>query len=558
MPSELPSDEADRSQTTARRLLFAALLNLPLAAVLWIDVLPPLIAASAVIAVVLLVPGAGWFRCVRADDVACILKIVLVSIGLSVAVVVVLALAGMVSRNAYLLSVFTIANVGLWVRRNARVDSVQPPDADAVAVRKVLLLCAGLFFLVSFDAATRRIPPLEDHDSEMQGTAWALVHELEPAMVTNRGTVHYFAHPLLLHQLTAVSALLFGDLEGLRYYRDTVAAVENAPYDEHVAIWRERILPRFRASPFLLATRTINVGLGALALLTLGFLAFEVTRSRHAALLACLLYGTLPEVYVRSSYGGYYAGTAFFMLSTAWFYMEALDARSERQHQRVRYGWPFAFAFGLASANHKGVLIPLAALVHSAVRRGWVLRESLRESWPMRSAFAVTAGFLLGWTAFAIYGLALEPVEFMRDHLGRHLINRILPGARPGGATPVRYPDALTLWATFADGTGWLLCAAALVALAVAVRHMRRPDGLFVAWVLAGALAGTLVDWRQTKHLSLILAPIILLTVVLWNRLTNRPRAVMLAILIAAITWNAWSSAKLGMAFRSFRMPGGW
>src|SRR5690606_34547291 len=117
---------------------------------------------------------------------------------------------------------------------------------------------------------------------------------------------------------------LFGDLEGLRYYRDTVAAVENASYDEQVAIWRERILPRFRASPFLLATRTINVGLGALALLTLGFLAFEVTRSRHPALLACLLYGTLPEVYVRSSYGGYYAGTAFFMLSTAWFYMEAL------------------------------------------------------------------------------------------------------------------------------------------------------------------------------------------------------------------------------------------
>ena len=98
-------------------------------------------------------------------------------------------------------------------------------------------------FAVSYFAARTIVPPLQDQDMDAQDTAYGLAVELTPVGLTDRSTLYFFAHPLLLHYLNSCTLLLTGEIELVR-----------PPYD--AAVLERSRLPAEQQQPGLSARST--------------------------------------------------------------------------------------------------------------------------------------------------------------------------------------------------------------------------------------------------------------------------------------------------------------
>jgi hypothetical protein len=162
-----------------------------------------------------------------------------------------------------------------------------------------------------------------------------------------------------------------------------------------------------------------------------------------------------------------------------------------------------------ALADHKLVLLPmvlggLAACNPQHSRRGWIARLH-----PV--ALGCVAGTLLFWG----WGLSVEPISFVADHLRGHLLDRVIHH-NPFGYGG--YPTMSELWREFNGHTGYVLLPAALIFLGVdwwRARHsgptVNAPArSVWLIWMVVTVVVFSLVDWRMTKHLVLLVIPLVL------------------------------------------------
>jgi len=122
-------------------------------------------------------------------------------------------------------------------------------------------------------------------------------------------------------------------------------------------------------------------------------------------------------------------------------------------------------------------------------------------------------GFVGGTAIFWLYGLAISPRSFWMDHVHHHLVDRIIHRETWNVAELGGYPGVPALWLEFARDTGWLLLPLALASFAVLGRRTavwRGTAGFWLAWTAVTAVAFSLVDWRQTKHLVILMLPLYL------------------------------------------------
>jgi hypothetical protein len=163
------------------------------------------------------------------------------------------------------------------------------------------------------------------------------------------------------------------------------------------------------------------------------------------------------------------------------------------------------------------------------------------------AATAAMGSFLLGWSTFILYGLIIAPDAFIIDHLERHVVERL--NLQTIDFTTIwhgaKYPSILGLWKQFADHTGWVIVATMLSAIVWAMPRVRRAEGVFLIWVVIGAVGFSLVDWRITKHLAHLLPPLAVLTGLWWASLRGRTRALVATLLILSIAWNIWRVTQL-------------
>lgn len=534
--------------------------NLPfLLALIGVGHLPQFLQPLAVGAVLFAAPGLAWTDWREGDAFSVLFRGLLLSVALAVIVwLCALAPPGPTSREAFILGLAIATNVGLWVGSARGWRAANPFSARPV---RLLWVIAALFYVQTYVGAAHFVPPLEDQDMETQGTAYGLMHEGAPTMATNRSTLHFFAHPLLLHFWIGESALVSGDLDRLKHYHDGARALEGATRGIF-AQW-ERDLALFERDPVLLPTRTPNLILSLLIVLPMGLIVCRLTGSAVAAAGAGALYATMPEVYVRHAYGGYMAITNFLLVAGAYFYLSAaglLPAQALTGPRRpARAGFWSGFLAGWA--DQKAILMGFAAPAHAALRfvLGGGIRGLLARAWrqgprdaAIGSAFLIGVGFVAGWLVFAAYGLAISPREFIDDHVMGHVARRLkmsdlnLSEVAQGAWT---YPSILALWREFADHTGWLLMAALAPALYDAGRRVRDGEGMLLLWAAIGAIGFSLVDWRQTKHLAHILPAIAMLVMIYWTRLAGPWRMAFSIVLAAAGAWNAW---RVGLQMRDF------
>jgi hypothetical protein len=597
------SPRAAGEQTANRPISLQALptfllFNVPFLLALGAGHLPGFLRVLVAGLILFIVPGLAWVDRRGQDGFVVIFRVVVYSlVAMLLSWLLAFVLPGPTNRLVVVGSLWLLTNGGV-------VRGLQRGFYDATPFRtplaRGLALCAALFFMQSYMGAAHFVPPLEDQDTETQGTAYGLMNELEPTMVTNRGKYHFFAHPLLLHFWIGWSALIMDDLDGLRYYHDSAVAVQAMPGARDLvpldslnatspfiakikqlftftpefaatldARWKQD-LAQFYKTPMLLATRTPSVFLAALTLFPLGFLVYRISGSRFAAIGSAVIYATLPEVYVRSSYGGYMAMTNFLTLSGAYFYLQASGLLPDREDAARADPGASPRAAGAAYlgawANQKWLLVAAAIGLHATIRLVFDGKLSdvvgrARKSVAFMTALKVTFAFLAGWACYAVFGLSVAYKDFLADHLVEHVLKRFrfndvnLATVQHGGWV---YPSILALWAEFCQHLNWLIAGVAALAMARAARHIRGPEGLFLLWILIGAIGFSLIDWRMTKHLSKILPPIVVLCGLLWASCQGKTRAALSAVLGVALVWNIWTVAHVMRNFEYIKASPIW
>lgn len=421
------------------------------------------------------------------------------------------------------------------------------PRLDPGARWRSLGGIAAAGFLVTSLAALHLVPPLEDHDMEVRGTAYGLASDLKPYFTSNREIFLPMSHPVLFNVLVAQSLVVTGEIDAVRPSYDSAKRAEAGerdglpfPWD---AAWRADY-DAFLARPALAGTRAPSAFFAGLLLALVAHVLFRATGSMPAACFGVLLYVTAPETIVRSAYAGYFSETVFAMLAATILLTEDEGPGAG--------AWVAAAGAFMALLDHKTVVLVLAV---AAWAGGTAL---VRRERPDRRAVALVAGFGAGTLAWWAYGLWVSPRVFVNDHLRKHLIHRFLLNDVRFAADHVnRYaPSIPELWREFAAHTGWLLVPVAAAGAFFAIG--RRTSAVLTAlslWFLAGAVAFSLTDWRQTKHLMNGLAPMVVLAVA-WSWSAGRWRRVPQALLLVALLADLRVDARLLRDFRSLHVSG--
>ncbi len=478
------------------------------------------------------------------------------------------------------------------------------------AIEGWTIAVAAALFLASFATyywmATRVVPPQLDQGLETQATGYGLATRFEPLLLTDRGTLYYFAHPPLVHFLVSGSFIGYGELAELVPYdrasRRARAARAGRPFridpgplrlpesstddpfqivaaepplyvvrdldDGSVSrmpieeVEQQRIEARFYAHPHRLETRTANLVLASATVALLALWAGKIGRRGWFGVLLAIAYGTTSEVAVRSSYGGYFAVDAFATL----LILLAAE-RWRRQPTRANGGVAVAAGAFAALADHKLVLVALAVVLWRFFARD-APRDVPRGSSRALGALArrvlhpVGVGFALGTVAFWTWGLLINAGAFVQDHLRNHLLDRITHD-NPLGYEG--YPSFAALWEEFQRHTGWILLPAFLLAFLVdrRIRGRHREASaldlrtLCFLVALLTAAAFSLVDWRQTKHLAPILLPVFL--VLTPPRGAPRWRVVASTVVLGAVlVWNVHELRLLATDFAAYPISPLW
>lgn len=458
---------------------------------------------------------------------------------------------------ALVLGALTCA-VGVW---GAARRGVPSPKRAHLAVAAT----AALGFALSFFSAKSIVPPLQDQDMDGQNTAYGLAAELTPFGLTDRSTLYFFAHPLLLHHFNACTLLLSGEIEVVRPPYDAAVLerdelppelgrpgfarilralrLDERPPDRSRR-WMRDVYGKYLANPALFGTRAPNVAFNAafaaLLFLTLGMLGL----SRVDAGLVTIVSVSLPEIVVRSGYGGYFAPTALTFLIAARVAGDPLAGKAARA----------AAGFLAMFTSQKAVTVGAAVFGSHAFARLRDLRRGIGNS------FALLAGMAAAVLASTVFGLVIAPEDFVLDGLLEHGVWRFSSAAGKVGAPALTYPGVVGLWKDFASQMGWAWSALALVAFFAAFRRMRdlgenESDNVVriaVFWLVAGAVVFTATDWRQTKHLCTMLPAIVILVGSCMSRATPIWKRGIRVVLLGSIAWNAIRIARLAQDFNSF------
>lgn len=518
--------------------------------------------ASALL--VLVLPGAAWlglFRRRALDPARLALAVVGLSSVAAILGLVLLALAGPPpSRMVLLVWIAAVANAGILL--------AGPPARLAPGRRWGLLAAIALAgFFGAACAGLWLVPPFEDHDMEVRGTAWGLATTLEPWFQTNRTVYRAFAHPILFHIHVAESLVITGEIEATRSSYESARRSEaeeaRGVTSDHMDAWQSDYR-EFVAHPALAGTRAPSALFAGLVLALLASLVIDLTGAAAAGVAVAGLYAAFPQTIVRSAYAGYFAVTVFAMLAASMMF----DASSKEGDGEVhgdaerarkigdektrpwwrhldweRLAWPAAAGAFAALVDHKTVVLVLGVTGLAGLRGLWDFFRSRETSLTGRwraawsrvdpRAVALGAGFSLATFVWWTYGFVVDAPGFVRDHLRMHIAHRFLLNDVRIAHNADRYaPSIPELWTELGRHTGTLFLFVALVGIVLWLFTRPAPGtstaaddrrAVLAAWCLCGCVLFSLTDWRQTKHLMNEVAPMAAASVCLaWPALARR------------------------------------
>ncbi len=462
-------------------------------------------------------------------------------------------------------------------------------------------LFAASYVLFSI-GATRVVPFQNDHDIDTQGPAYGLLTRMEPSMVTDRGTLYYFAHPLLFHFCVGGSFLYHDQMEhlevfetitqrvgaasrgepfqlpenrlpifnGLRYVDHRVVAVSGTNYvvDPPLADGSRQMpllefelksfFGYYKNNPKFIENRAPTLFFASLTVAILGQWAAALTGRWLIGLLVGLAYASSPEIFVRSSYGGFFAVSNYSIL----IILLAQAQWETRRNRLAIANCVLAGAFA-ALANHKLLLLPCALVAWEFLR---TVRSQGLRSVVTASLHPVWLGFVLGTGLSWIHGFLIDAEAFWVDHIKYHILDRVIHEDALNYVGYIDFPTVFELWHELSWHTGHILLPLGVVSLIVVslTKHNERIDeppplrmGSWIVWVTLTAVAFSIVDWRMTKHLMPLMIPLHLAPA-LWAGQSRWVSWLVGPLLAVLVIWNGYHLDLLFADFSSFPVRPGW
>jgi len=417
-----------------------------------------------------------------------------------------------------------------------------------------IVVLVTTFFCVGNDLIFK-IPHQVDQDLEIQGTTFGLLADLNPAMVTDRKALHFFAHPLLFHFQVSGVILSSNQLLAFEPYYDAyhraIRLLERLGQEEGwvrmVFIWDSNKRNFYRTMP-VAHGRSVSLFFACLVVLTIFWVTTYWTGSAGAGLMAAALTASSPELFSRECMTSYAA-------VTNWILLCAVHLALLYRKRRATWLVVFSAALMAATINQKCVLMPASLVVFGVLALefgpGFVGRTL---AW-LRRAFRDPSflGFTAGIMAFALVGALVNWSEFVDEFILSHGADRLLPVSMQINTTEglTAYPSIPELWSLFdTQAGGHLTLLSALAALAMIVGRRRDPLTAFAWLFVIGGVLFSLVDWKQTKHLMLVIPSMNICIATMWARFPGKVRWVVALVVAAALVYNTGvivQVAKLGL-----------
>jgi len=257
-----------------------------------------------------------------------------------------------------------------------------------------------------------------------------------------------------------------------------------------------------------------------------------VVHSNMLAVLGTLMYITIPEILARFTAGGHSALTNLAILLVVYFYFSGKESKTESTNNYMFFSGMFA---GLS--DHKTVIIFASIFLNEMWLNYKVKKSLLRINDPLclKAIMGFMAGLLVYWT----YGLAVDTHFFIVDHFRNHLFERILhiDSLGYGG----HHLSLSNLWVSFVKNAGWVYFVLAFFVYSynfIKPKEENWKISFLFFWFLVGAVAFSVIDWRQTKHMLIIVAPLVLGTTLLINSQKKYRKSVLVAVVVITILYN--------------------
>lgn len=547
---------------------------------------------------IFIIPGSAWigvFKNRIKDDILLIFMV----LGLST-----LALFGIwishavfgikVTALSNFISLVFITNIGIFFNKKSYFCGIGDKNNWKKYVPKITFLLPIYIFILW---GTEVVPVFKDVDWEVPSPSYSLITNViaysQINLVEKDFAVH---HPLLGKFYTGYAMLLSGMAEKTFFYYETILGIYwgkfklsesvgldpltlkdpqgndaraefrrlnnsglkakmELPSGERMEfVLREN--PGMSSLPFVspwqdcyhLFIRIINPFLGILISAIIYYLTHYLTRSALLSVLAAFLVFSFPVVFVEYSIGSSVAISTVFLLFMCYFYI--LGERDKSSYQYIGVA-QFVSAVLSAMCDLKAIIFPIAVGIKEIM--SCLRKKTCVSEMTSKSGRNIILGFLLGTLLWWGYAISLSPSYFIEKHLHKHLLDRVLHL----GINDSSYHPLKELWISFFEQFNF--APLMMTAMVISIwKKIASREGILLFWFITGALAFSSVDYRQVQHLTLIIPPLIISSILFVSSQRRILRYFLVSLIILLALYNLQNIYKYSADFTSMKQPVGW
>lgn len=553
------------------------------------------VSALIINAVIFIVPGVAWIGILKKeikDSVSLIFFIFVISF-----TILILILSGQLIAAieplpmSLIIWIALVANLGIFITKPAGVFQNFRYDPKEAFILFLSMVCIYSCIYTGM----KTFPEKLDLDGEHQGTAYGLIHELKPYLASDDfiGSAYYFAHPPLTNIFNAFSIFLIGKTNDYKYFYDSAKLTEKvlslSPGDKVTALfmnenywvqnvngqhfilkkingsdlleytytkqsliefinWQDQ--NQFFGNPRVFPARASNIFASILIFFVLYKLITGLTHSRLLGIVGGYAYIFTPGIFVRSCLSEHVAFTNCLMVILAYQYFrpEAFEF-SRRPYKLLKY-LPGIVA-GLINQKMVVMVLPifLIQLFESArdKSKDGFFKNILRRS-------TIPIGFALGSILFWIYGASIDFHAFVLSHVKVHLFDRLF---HINSLFAEDYPSLLRLWYEFKFE--FLYFPITIFSMLFCLlKYAEKNVYMFSAWTFSGAVLFSIVDWKQTNHLTQIVMPLLICLMIYIEKQPMTYKRILKIIVGLFLIYSFWKDMQLLNNFSVYNPTSGW
>ncbi|MGE0268503.1 MAG: hypothetical protein AB7S78_08630 [Candidatus Omnitrophota bacterium] len=553
------------------------------------------LSALVVTAVIYIVPGLAWIGLIKKhvkDSVFLVFFIFVFSFSVLTIILIGFLAAGINPKPVhFLLLTGMIVNLGIILTRPAEVFQTFRYDYKETLILWLSLVCIFSCIFVGM----KTIPEKLDLDGEHQGTAYGLIHELKPYLTSDDfiGSAFYFAHPPMTNLFNAFSIFLLDKTDDYKYFYDSAVLTEKvlklSPGEEATAEfmgetvhlrnfngqyftlkklsgndlvdysytktglieyinWQDQ--NHFFSRPNVFPARASNIFASLLVFFILYKLITGLTQSRLLGIVGGYAYIFTPAIFVRSCLSEHVAFTNCLMVVLAYQYFRPEIWENSKWSLKFLKYIPGVLS-GLINQKIVVLVLPLFLIQVYQSRKERKEKGFLKS---LKERSVIPIGFALGSVLFWVYGMVIDYHAFILSHVKVHLFDRLF---HHNTLFAEDYPGFLRLWLEFKFEFPYLPITVFTLIFCL-IKFPGRYVSLFAAWIFSGAILFSIVDWKQTNHLTQIVPPLLIVMMIYVEQQPLMFKRILKIIVGLFLIYSFWQDMRLLNDFSFYNPTSGW